>query len=73
MTPDRSVVPVFAATLYWMVPFPVPDPPAVMVIQGTPLVAVQAQAADPATVTDARSNLVAGTVTDTGERVIAQP
>ena len=72
MTPDRSVVPVFAATVYCIVPFPVPDPPAVMLIQGTLLVAVQEQATDPATVTDALDP-VAATVTDTGESVIAQP
>ena len=72
MTPERCVGVVFAATVYWMVPFPVPDPPAVTLIHGTLLVAVQGQAMDPATVTDALDP-VAATVTDTGESVIAQP
>jgi hypothetical protein len=72
MTPERSVVDGFGATVYWMVPFPVPDAPAVMLSQDTLLVAVQAQAIDPVTVTDALDP-VAATVTDTGESVIAQP
>jgi hypothetical protein len=72
IVPVRSVMVVFAATLYWIVPLPVADPPAVMVIQGALLVAVHEQAIDPATVIEPVDPL-AGTVTDSGESVIAQP
>jgi hypothetical protein len=72
MVPVRSAVVVFAATLYWIVPFPVPEPPLTMLIQDAPLVAVHAHAIEPATVTDPVEP-VAGTVTDTGESVIAHP
>lgn len=40
--PERTVVPVLAATLYLAVPEPLPLAPDVIVIQGTPLTAVHA-------------------------------
>lgn len=72
MTPVRCVDVVFAATVYWTVPLPVPDPPPVTVIHGALLVAVHVQAMDPATVI-APLDPLAGTVTDTGDSVIAHP
>ena len=70
--PVRCVDVVFAAAVYWTVPFPVPDPPLVTVSHDTLLVAVHVQAMDPATVI-APLDPVAGTVTDTGDSVIAHP
>ena len=52
MTPDRAA-PVFAATLNATVPAPVPEAPALMVIHGALVVAVQLHvAADAVTATD---------------------
>lgn len=43
IVPERTVVPVLAATLYATVPDPFPLAPDVTVIHGTPLTAVHAQ------------------------------
>jgi hypothetical protein len=72
MTPERSVDAEFGATAYCTVPFPVAEPPAVIVIQAESLVAVQVQATDAAIVMDP-FDPVAGTVTDSGDIATAQP
>jgi hypothetical protein len=72
MTPERSVDDGFAATAYCTVPFPVAEPPAVIVIQAESLVAVHVQATDAAIVMDP-FDPVAATVTDSGVIAIAHP
>jgi hypothetical protein len=72
MTPERSVDNGFGATAYCTVPFPVAEPPAVIVIQAESLVAVQVQATDAATVIDP-FDPVAATVTDSGDSATAHP
>ena len=73
MAPVRLLtLEVFGATLQVTVPLPVPVAPAVMVIQGTLAVAVQAKSvALDVTVMDLAVAPVAGAVSEAGERLMA--